>query len=447
MARLKWTTEQRRVIDLIPTDYNPRERDERGQSKLVASINKFDLVEIPVINRDNHIVAGQRRWEVYMESGRENDYIDVRVPNRMLTKDEVDEYILISNTHAGKWSLPKLEAHFSNIYKDIVDLPSIAVDLPSSDMLDKKKSDQKEVVEDEFSDESVENPVTQTGDIYELNSHRFICADSTDILELKRLMSGKLAQMVFTDPPYNVRVRDIVGLGKTKHDEFQMASGEMNKTRFSRFLEDCFLNHTTKRHWKIVSDASLSGNDTFELVSPILIGESGINELKTVCRVLNECGAKVNKSCGTHVHFDAAGFNLDIWKRIYVNYFRLENTIDGFMPRSRRENTYCKGLRNITNFESKINGCLNLNEIASVFGSSRYFKINPVSYSRHNTCEFRQHSGTVEFEKIENWIKFLNNLVEYSKSNLVTDKTLNGLQNFNDNEIVDYLKTRTLKLA
>lgn len=269
MAQLKWTTEQRKVIDLIPTDYNPRERDEKGQSKLVASINKFDLVEIPVINLDNYIIAGQRRWEVYMDSGRENDYIDVRVPNRKLTKDEVDEYILISNTHAGKWSLPKLEAHFSNIYKDIVDLPSISADLPSADMIDKKKFEQKEVVEDEFCDEPVADPVTQIGDVYELNSHRFICADSTDILELKRLMSGMLAQMVFTDPPYNVRVRDIVGLGKTKHDEFQMASGEMNKTRFSRFLEDCFLNlikfsengsiHYICMDWKHVNELTTAG--------------------------------------------------------------------------------------------------------------------------------------------------------------------------------------------
>lgn len=137
MVALKWTTEQRRVADLIPTDYNPRDRDEKGQHKLVGSLNKFNLVETPVINLDNHIIAGQRRWEVYMESDRKDEHIDVRVPNRMLTKDEVDEYILISNTHAGKWSLPKLEAHFSDIYKDIVELPSISVVLPSSDMLDK----------------------------------------------------------------------------------------------------------------------------------------------------------------------------------------------------------------------------------------------------------------------------------------------------------------------
>ncbi len=228
----------------------------------------------------------------------------------------------------------------------------------------------------------------------------------------------------------------------------------VSKTKLNNKLNragiDCEIegyNHTTRRHWKIVSDSSLSGNNTFELVSPILVGEAGLRELETVCRVLGECGAKVNKSCGTHVHFDASGFNINTWKRIYINYFRLENTIDGFMPRSRRENTYCRSLKNIHSFEPKIEGCTTLDDIASVFSHRRYYKINPVSYSRHNTCEFRQHSGTVEYIKISSWIKFLNNLVEYSKENQVTDKTLDGLNKFNDSNLVNYLKERTLKLA
>lgn len=206
-------------------------------------------------------------------------------------------------------------------------------------------------------------------------------------------------------------------------------------------------NHTTKSHWKIVHDASISGMNAFELVSPILTGTSGLEELKTVCRVLEQCRAKVNKSCGTHVHFDASDFSLEVWKRIYINYSRLESTIDGFMPCSRRDNRFCKSLRKITNFESKIKNSPSLRGISVLFNSSRYFKINPMSYSRHNTCEFRQHSGTVEFEKIGNWIQFLNNLVEYSKSNLITDKTLEGLSNFNETELVNYFKTRTLKLS
>lgn len=206
-------------------------------------------------------------------------------------------------------------------------------------------------------------------------------------------------------------------------------------------------NHTTRNHWKIVTDSSLRGNRTFELVSPVLKGEQGIEELKTVCRVLNECGAKVNKSCGTHVHIDAQNMDLPIWKRVYINYARLENVIDDFMPVSRKRNNngYCKGYSHFNNFEEKINAARSLHAIDDFFGS-RYYKINPKSYARHNTIEFRQHSGTVEFEKISNWIRFLSNLITFSETNTVTDATLQGLAAFNDQEIMNYLIQRTNKL-
>ena len=85
-------------------------------------------------------------------------------------------------------------------------------------------------------------------------------------------------------------------------------------------------------------------------------------------------------------------------------------------------------------------------KISAIFYYSRYYKINPLSYSRHNTCEFRQHSGTVEFVKIGTWVRFLNNLIDYSKNNLVADASLEGLKEFNSDEIVTYYKNRTNKL-
>lgn len=200
----------------------------------------------------------------------------------------------------------------------------------------------------------------------------------------------------------------------------------------------------SESQWKIVSDGSLSGNNTFELVSPILKGEAGIRELEKVCRVLNECGAKVNKTCGTHVHLDARGMEMQTWKNIYKNYARLEDVIDSFMPQSRRENTYCHSLRRISNLERRIDQSRTLGEIEAIFGS-RYYKINPKSYARHNTCEFRQHNGTVEFIKISTWVRFLNNLIDFSKNHLVTDATLDGLKIFNDESIVNYYKERTHK--
>jgi hypothetical protein len=115
-------------------------------------------------------------------------------------------------------------------------------------------------------------------------------------------------------------------------------------------------NHDTRTHRKIVSDSSITGKQAFELVSPILNGEAGMNELMKVCDILNRCGAKVNKTCGTHVHINAPEFSLDQWKRIYINYARLEKVIDGFMPESRREDTnrYCKGFGEVSDFEGRI---------------------------------------------------------------------------------------------
>ena len=98
------------------------------------------------------------------------------------------------------------------------------------------------------------------------------------------------------------------------------------------------------------------------------------SKLERVCKVLEECHAKVNRSCGTHVHMDATGMDLNTWKNIYKNYARLEDVIDGFMPLSRRNNMYCRGFRDFTNFESSIDEAETLEDIARIFWDSRYYK-------------------------------------------------------------------------
>jgi DNA modification methylase len=272
MEKLEWHTEQRVVKELIPLDFNPRKVNEEKQKKLIQSINDFNLVEIPVINTDNRIIAGQRRYEALWFAGKQNDIIDVRVPNRMLTNEEVKRYCLISNTHAGEWNLEKLEEFFSDIeYQEIIDLPSLDVDLPSPGMVtrNEKGVEAREIVEDDFNDCKEGDIITVLGDLYEINRHRLLCGDSTDQHAVARLMNGQLAQMVFTDPPYNVKVSDIIGLGKIKHDEFKMASGEMNSSRFTRFLADVIMNlikfskngsiHYICMDWKHVHELSEAG--------------------------------------------------------------------------------------------------------------------------------------------------------------------------------------------
>ena len=132
------------------------------------------------------------------------------------------------------------------------------------------------------------------------------------------------------------------------------------------------------------------------------------------------------------------------WKNIYLNYAGFENEIDEIMPQSRRANNnhFCKSLKNVVNLQSKIQAATSLDKIAQIFDHSRYFKINPESYSRHNTIEFRQHSGTIEFEKISNWILFLHNLVDYSKNNIATDYSFEGFKAFNQAEIISFYHNR-----
>ncbi len=81
------------------------------------------------------------------------------------------------------------------------------------------------------------------GDIWQLESHRLICGDARDLGTVAALMGTEQAQMVFTDPPYNVRIDgNVGGLGSIKHREFAMASGEMSQTEFTSFLKASFGN-------------------------------------------------------------------------------------------------------------------------------------------------------------------------------------------------------------
>ncbi|MDI6840421.1 MAG: amidoligase family protein [bacterium] len=169
-------------------------------------------------------------------------------------------------------------------------------------------------------------------------------------------------------------------------------------------------NHTTRSYWKIVTDASVD-YEGLEIVSPILQGHDGLKQLETVCKALEAAGAKVNKSCGIHVHHDANDFSLTTFKNIYGMYARFEDSIDELVAKSRRgmNNTYCKSPR--TNLEA-LQNANSVEEIINSIYPDRYIKLNCQSFRRHGTIEFRQHQGSTEFKKISAWVIFTQMMVE-----------------------------------
>ena len=203
-------------------------------------------------------------------------------------------------------------------------------------------------------------------------------------------------------------------------------------------------NHTTRPHWKLVTDSSLSGNDTFELLSPILVGETGLRELEKVCWVLDLCDVKVNESCGLHVYIDATGFNMETWRNLALSYKHLEPVIDRFMPASRRDNRYCRGLGHVS--DEMIRSARTVDELKGRIGD-RYHKVNLEAYSRHKTVEFRQHSGTTNFTKMRNWVLFLHKLVTFATREHVPAATTLSDIPFLDSEQKLYYKLRTKKLS
>lgn len=118
--KLQWKTETRKVSELVPHEKNPRRMTKDQVEKLTASLEKFNLVELPAINSDNTILAGHQRLKILAMTGRGEEEIEVRVPNRALTESEAEEYLLRSNRNRGEWDYDMLANHFDFDFLDDV---------------------------------------------------------------------------------------------------------------------------------------------------------------------------------------------------------------------------------------------------------------------------------------------------------------------------------------
>lgn len=173
-------------------------------------------------------------------------------------------------------------------------------------------------------------------------------------------------------------------------------------------------------YFKFTTDGSVSGMaDPIECVSPVLAGNDGRRMLKNACRTLNTADAKVNQTCGLHVHIGAAKLTEKQYSNVFVNYMYLEAVIDTFMAVSRRaSNAYYADT--LQDHKDRLEQAVTIRDVQNVMNNCRYHKVNPMSYNRHKTIEFRQHSGTTNFEKIINWVNFCGKLVIWSKKNRLT---------------------------
>jgi len=231
IAPLEWENAKRKVRDLVPYEYNPRQLTESKKALLIKSIEKFNLAEIPAINLDNKIIAGHQRIKVLMDLGRGDELIDVRIPNRKLTELEFKEYNITSNVPVGFWDVDVLDAHFEDVDLLSLGLDINEIDIPADLFQDEISNEE----EQDFEPELPKDPITKIGDVYEFISkqkditHRLICGDST-ISKTYKELGDEDYDLTITDPPYNVNYQ-----GGTK-DKLKIKNDNMSADDFYTFL-------------------------------------------------------------------------------------------------------------------------------------------------------------------------------------------------------------------
>jgi DNA modification methylase len=209
---LSWHTEKRRVDQLVPYSKNPRVISEKKLDDLRRSLKKFNLAELPCINTDNMVVAGHQRLLALKLLGRGGEEIEVRVPNRKLSEEEFDRYLLTSNAVTGDWDLEKLRAF------DIDTLLNIGFDdAQLATIWDGNLSAEDDLFQVEKELERNKKPKSKVGELYSLGMHRLAVGDATDPEVFKRLFGKERASLIYVDPIYNIGLDYDKGIGGKGH--------------------------------------------------------------------------------------------------------------------------------------------------------------------------------------------------------------------------------------
>lgn len=231
----KTTTDMQLVaIDkLVPYVNNARTHSKEQVMKLRSSLREFGFVNPVIIDKDYGILAGHGRVMAAKEEGL------TEVPCVLadyLTEAQKKAYILADNRYAqdAGWDEELLRIEIEALQGEDFDILLTGFDVAEID--DLFKDDLKDgIKEDEFDvDAELNNPaITKQGDVWLLGNHRLICSDSTKAETYETLMDEKQANLIVTDPPYNVNYEG--SAGKIKNDN-------MDNTSFYQFLLDAFTN-------------------------------------------------------------------------------------------------------------------------------------------------------------------------------------------------------------
>lgn len=193
--------EQVKISELKVAGYNPRQINDYQLNRLVECIKGFGMVEPIVINQDNTVIGGHQRIKACQKLGIE----DIPCYRVNLPQNQEKLLNIALNKISGDWDKPKLRAIFEELRIEPIDIELTGFDEEEiNDLLGLKFEEPKESLTAEEMAREIKEPVSKYGEVYQLGRHRLMCGDSTKKEDIDKLMGGLKADVVFTDPPFNL---------------------------------------------------------------------------------------------------------------------------------------------------------------------------------------------------------------------------------------------------
>lgn len=202
---ITWHLEKRKLSDLTDHPRNPRKLDKNDAKQLKESLEKFGVIDKPVITTTNMIIGGHQRKQILKKLAIKE--VECWVPDRELTDKEVDELNIRLNKNIGCFDWDKLANEW-----EITDLLDWGFSLDEfgmgGDVVD--EGAHEELDSETLEPGKDEDAKTKLGDVYELNGHVFICADSSDFYSYEKILHDHRVDVLLTDPPYNLASENIL---------------------------------------------------------------------------------------------------------------------------------------------------------------------------------------------------------------------------------------------
>lgn len=238
-------TEKRKLTELRAAEYNPRKTltpEDSEYQKIKRSIEEFGYVDPIIINEDGTIIGGHQRTTVLKDLGYEE--VDVVVVD--LDKQKEKALNIALNKITGEWDELKLKDLLLDLDLGDYDITFTGFEQKDLTELVDSLAVEPETTDDEFDEEEaleqISEPVTRLGDVWILGRHRLVCGDSTSQEDVAMLMNGEMADLIVTDPPYNVNYGDKAEMldtylpGKGHRNTSHIKNDNMDNVSFYQFM-------------------------------------------------------------------------------------------------------------------------------------------------------------------------------------------------------------------